>query len=657
MGNTFSKKDSSNEIGNLRAQCNILRNKTEIKNDHRKDLYERILELDNTEEDDILQYMLSLLELLNRKKIDKNQFEKKLTIYTHGISDTNYARYFAKFPRKNSKLKILDLIELIMKDLESDIIYLKRKTFLKEFNDLYNKEKLSQIKLKKKISWQNKELYIYNLYHVFLDSLSERINYRKKIPNPNSQLYQIYKKQIETENDEEERERIKNKLEFLNLIEGDFFKIYIYNFSKFLKSVKDKFYIRFKDNDLENKKDQLLFEDFIQLLSSYEFNGNEMRLISLWNYSFVPITIENINKIIECHNTINLSSDNKILFELTENNGLNKKEEGKIVLTIDNIYKYDLSTLLHDLTMNNAPEYYEYYLNKNLLPSEYDTDLFVKKKLMFWAQLLISILGSQAVIQCVQKVSKDKKYTFILKDQKYLSEEVIKNIRFFIYEANIGGCLIDGSLRLYEYGLFMKDEKKPVALLFFYSFNIVTNIHEIGGHLYIRILDLNSRNTNRILGSPNIDLKDKDLYSKYALERNKESGESVEIALFGRRIRELTIKEALFIIEPSNYIHGVNYFAENFKLCNSKDNIDIISPKTISILKELEIEFDKLPNNSPKKFKTSHYTNLNDSDSTFEQEVIHPLGFYFGKLSKEGFDKMLHYCDLVQEDMKSMNKK
>ena len=64
---------------------------------------------------------------------------------------------------------------------------------------------------------------------------------------------------------------------------------------------------------------------------------------------------------------------------------------------------------------------------------------------MFWTQLLISILGSQAVIQCVQKVSKDKKYTFILKDQKYLSEEVIHNIRFFIYEANIGGCLINYS--------------------------------------------------------------------------------------------------------------------------------------------------------------------------------------------------------------------
>ena len=259
-----------------------------------------------------------------------------------------------------------------------------------------------------------------------MESLNEKINYRKTIKNEkliNNELYKKYSQLLENEKNEEQREKIKTKMEYLNLFEGEFFKIYFYNFKKFLLEIKDNFYIKFKNNNLKDEKDQLLFEDFLQLLSTYEFNGNEDRLISLWNYSFVPITIENINKIIEGHNTINLSSDNKILFELTENNGLNKKEEGKIVLTIDNIDKYDLSTLLHDLTMNNTPEYYEYYLNKNLLPSEYDTDLFVKKKEMFWTQLLISILGSQAVIQCVQKVSKDKKYTFILKDQKYLSEE------------------------------------------------------------------------------------------------------------------------------------------------------------------------------------------------------------------------------------------
>ena len=214
-------------------------------------------------------------------------------------------------------------------DLENDLFYMKKKTFYPEYSGLYYNEMLSHINLKKKITWENKEL-------------------QKKIHNLkiNSNLYQIYKSKLEVEEDEQEREKIKSKMECINLFEGDFFKIYFYNFSKFLKSVKDKFYIKFKDNDLENETDQHLFEDFIQLLCSYEFNGNEMRLVSLWNYSFVSKTLEKKNKIIEGHNLINLSSDNKIIFELTENNCLNKIEDGNIVLTIDNIDKYDLSGLL-----------------------------------------------------------------------------------------------------------------------------------------------------------------------------------------------------------------------------------------------------------------------------------------------------------------------
>ena len=140
---------------------------------------------------------------------------------------------------------------------------------------------------------------------------------------------------------------------------------------------------------------------------------------------------------------------------------------------------YDLFTLLHDLTENNIDEYNEYYLNKSLLPREYDTDLFVIKKKSFWRQLLISIIGSQTILECVKFVFNDEENISILKNQKYLSEEVIGNIRFFIYEANISAGLIDNSFRIYEYGLFMKDEKKSIALLFFYSFNIVTNIHKI----------------------------------------------------------------------------------------------------------------------------------------------------------------------------------
>ena len=201
----------------------------------------------------------------------------------------------------------------------------------------------------------------------------------------------------------------------------------------------------------------------------------------------------------------------------------------------------------------------------------------------------------------------------------------------------------------------MKDEKKSIALLFFYSFNIVTNIHEICGHLFIRTKKMNKKDSKGILDSPTIEDKNKDLYSEYAKERKAESGESIEILLFERRIRELTIKEALFIIDPYNYIYGINSFSEKFKLCNGMNNKDIVSPKTIFFLEQLGITFNDLPNNSLQKFKISHYVNLDNSKIIFNQEVIHSPGFYFGRLGKEGFDEMLRYFDFIREDIeKSM---
>ena len=79
----------------------------------------------------------------------------------------------------------------------------------------------------------------------------------------------------------------------------------------------------------------------------------------------------------------------------------------------------------------------------------------------------------------------------------------------------------------------------------------------------------------------------------------------------------MTIKEALFIIDPYNYIYGIKSFSEKFKLCNGMNNKDIVSPKTIFFLEQLGITFNDLPNNSLQKFKISHYVNLDNSKINF----------------------------------------
>ena len=73
-----------------------------------------------------------------------------------------------------------------------------------------------------------------------------------------------------------------------------------------------------------------LFEDFIQLLCSYEFNGNEMRLISLWNYSFVPIDKNKINQSVVIH--IPGYTDNSRKFLRNKYKLKNKNENEKTIL-------------------------------------------------------------------------------------------------------------------------------------------------------------------------------------------------------------------------------------------------------------------------------------------------------------------------------------
>ena len=410
MGNMAHKGDKLIKIDESKVQRKSLEDKSQTKNEgieKEKYLYEPKSEIDITNEDDVLHYICTLQELLKKKELDEKSFISKLEIYTHGISDQNYAKYFSKFQRQNSKEKIFNLLDLIMMDLDNDIMYYKKKTFFIKFSELSTKEELYHLNFKKIIYWKNKELYLYNIYYNFLKSLGERINYRKKLQNKNieeNELYKFYIRNLNDQENEDERKKIKDKIEILNLIEGDFFKIYLFYFQQFLNEIKDKFEIKFKNNDLEDRRDQLLFEDFIQLLSTYEFNGNENRLASIWKYAFVPITMEQKISLIEYQNNANQLTEKDIRFFLTEYNGLRKIKNGKNVLTIDNIHKYDLYSLLVDLTQNNKDEYNYYYLNKNLIPSEYDTNLFVKKKEMFWKQLLISILGSHSINECVQKV-------------------------------------------------------------------------------------------------------------------------------------------------------------------------------------------------------------------------------------------------------------
>ena len=664
MGNSDNKKkqEVTEDVKDIRKKLKNLEETEETTETIKEKicLYEKLFEFENTNETDIFQYMLSYLKLYKKNEKTKEEFEMKLNIYKHGISDQHYKTYFNEYPRINSKEKIFNLFKLISKDLEDDITYKKRKEFINEFNALIKKEEETKFTFNNIVDWENEELYSYNLYLNLLDSLNQKINYYKDAPNlkfkKNNNLYQKYEELLKKTTDELKKEKILEKMQNLNLFEGIFFKEYIKYFSLFLSRIKTNFDKRFKDNNLLEEKDQLLFEDFIQLLCIYSFNGNEERLIILWNQAFIPLTLEEKLLIIEKENNWNKHGFGVTKYQLTENDNLNIIENGKIVYSIPNISNYDLITLLHDFYGKKRKEFYDYYLNKNLIPGSYYSELFVMKNKLPWTNLLTNILSSQVINKCIISVFHINEEINILNNIVNLNK-IIKRIRFFIYKADIAGCVHKNSLRIYEYGLFAKDIDKSIALLLFYSFNIITNINEISGHLLIRNHNLDNSKKKMILDSQNIEEKNYKLHTNYAKQRKKESGETLEIALFEKRIRELTIKEALFIIDPSNYFCDLNTFKKNFKTCNDKTIKEIITPISQATLSLLGIDIGDLSESDDKKYPMLRYVNLENSQDKniiIQREVLHPPEFYYEKLKSKDFNEILRCVDEIQEDMKNL---
>ena len=522
FGNSSEKSETSEipfNITSIRRKIQELENSNEIQDINKKlELYQKILENDNTKENDVLNYLLLYLNL-SKKVNNEDIFKSKLDTYGCCISEEKYQANFQNYRRTNSKKNIFNLLNLIAGDLDEDNNFIKRKNFINDILNRNDKEDSKSLKFTKKISWDNKELYLHNLYLFFLRTLTKKLKkFKKKDEDKNatnSEIYKYYKNLLDNEKDKMRKAEIIEYIKNINFFEGDFFNIYIKYFKEFLMSIKLLFENKFLENELASKEDQNMFENFIILIATYEFKGNEKRIISLWKADLCPLSREKKEKLIEQKNLLNEDDEYKISFELS-NNKLIKKKAGIIIYEINDIDNYDFKTLLEDINKNVNDDFeYEYYLNKNLKVSLYNSKLFIIQKKDIWKQLIISILCSKAVKEAIKSVCKDIPMS-LFNDQQLISD-IIDSISFFIYDTNFSGITIENSLKIYEYGLFYC-LSKSLSLSFYYSFNIVINIHEIGGHFNNRFQSFNSLENS--FDSPEINY-DQHLYSSYALEKKK----------------------------------------------------------------------------------------------------------------------------------------
>ena len=637
-----------------------LKEKNESNNAKEKlELYEQIIKYNNINENYILNYLLLIKETEN-----KETFISKLNKFHVCLSDNAYNSYFNNHSRKNARTKIKDYLKFLCeykgdnKKYEDDTIPFDYYGFISKIFDLQQMEKIVDFHSNKIVRWDNnEELYLYTLYISLINSIISIMEYYmndksvlKKLSTNKEYLSmeESLQKLIAEDKEEEKSEKaqtinkekkankekrkflitfFKNSKNSLILRKGNFYREYYINLKGFLLKIKDNFNKRFGDLNLKAENDKIIFEHFLHFISSYLFTGKEAHLTKKWKEILNPL---NNTQKIDIVNIYNKNSISNYLINL--NPSCDKLVIKHIIseqeIVIDNLDKYAFEYLIDLLNHGFNEKFLDWYLNSSLKPDRYKTDLFVCKKRDIWKKLLINIFNSESFNYIKTSFYKYNQIDFFAIDE--VISRIIDDIQFFLFNSVFYGKTIKDSLRIYEYGLYKEDmPNKSIALLIFYGFHIVLNLHEIGGHFYVRFQYIYSLNEG--FESPKIEEGEKELYTLNGIGRGKESGEKVEITFFGSVIKGLTIKEALYILNLKNYNQDVKKFRENFLNCNKKDIKQIIDPSLEKLLKELDIVPEDLCYENTNINNERFYRQDNNRNVYLFSNPRHPIEFYCKK--------------------------
>ena len=597
-------------------------------------LYKKILDLDNTKEKYVLDYLKCIKNMTESNEYKKTDLEKELKIYQICLSDKNYNGYFKEIPRTNARQKFLDFIKFII-----DCSY---KTNVQKSNTISKLNffifEVQEYKNKKEITWENEELYLNYLYKFLIYSIcSPIIHYKKVDINSIILQHEEYKimmeeleKEIEKEKESDKKGENDNNIvsskiisentKMIFLLSQSKFFDYIHVMQKFLKHVDVKFKERFKNLELKNMDDKLLFEDYIYFLGNYNFENYEY--VPLWMETFVPLNLNLKKTFVDKFNKNEISI---IKFELSQDGSKLKIEEDKKSYVID-IDKYVLSKLIND-SIYESIESLKWKLNKYIKPIYYREELFVFKTKEHWKNLLIKIFRSKAYKQIRDSMFIQSQIDFFMIDN--IISEIIDNIKFFIYNTSFPDNVNKETDSIYEYGNYdLEIENKSEALLIFYGFHIIINIHQIGGHLNVKYQYYISHKEE--FQSPEMKKEIENLYSHSAIERKKESGDEIEIELFGKVKNALKIKEALFILNKDNYELDSHEFKEGFLACNNKTLKELINEDLKEFLSFLGIDPTELDENDTNyTYKYPLNRRVNEPEHYYINKSRHPMSFYY----------------------------
>ena len=413
---------------------------------------------------------------------------------------------------------------------------------------------------------------------------NEKVKLSNKILNNEEykKICNLLEKEIQNQNqnDKINNTKIINNLKIRKItfiLNQEEFFLYIKNMKVFLNGVDKNFNKRFKNFELDNIDDQMLFENYIHFLATYKFD--KYYYISFWNSTFVPLSLKEKKEIINVKHIIK--------YELLE-------DGKKLKLSEDNKYdiietdKYDLENLIYYSKYESNIESIKWTINKYLKPIYYNEELFVYKTKEHWKKLLIDIFQSKAYTEVRNSLFNKSQIDFFMVDD--IISEII------------------------DYNIEIKN--KSIALLIFYGFHIIINIHEIGGNLNDRYQYFFSLNDNFII---------------FAKEKDMESGEAIEIGLFGKVKSGLTIKEALFILNKDNYELNAKEFKEKFLSCNNESLDSLINENLRTFLLKLEINIKDLYEDDETIYIYPIKRKTNEAAVYYENKSRHPMSFYYNE--------------------------
>ena len=585
-------------------------NTKELNENDKLEKIQLLMTKDNTQESIILFF----LKLKKNEIQNSVEFMNLLSYYQCCIQEETFNSNFGNYFKKISAFqKFINLFKnlnklFIIEDIEEKIFY---------FNDnfIFNPIKyIPKLPILYKI---NEELYLDTLYNLLIKEIKKNIdNYLKEEINSNEyeKLYNYYfncKMIIIEKVDKEDLKEVEKKLKKYNIILKylplfyNNFENYISKFSYFISNISENFFKKFKNqNDITQEIE--LFTDLIFFLMNFNFEKNQKYYIEIWNESLIEKTNIQIQK------ELKELSNNILKYQLEGNTIIvnNIKLKKKRQIKFDNVNNYCMKLIIQNFDLiNENPS--KFMLNKYLKINKYPQNIFIKLSWNNYVSYLSKIMTSKVINSIASKIYDKENYNiFNEKDIRY----ILENSRYFIFDSDFTGYTKGRLLLVYIKGILYYDNfNENLNKLFNLTVNIIINIHEITGHLNLRIQNFLYK---KKYTSPK-PLKG----TQYAQNRNKESGEYIEEQLFGRVLEILTIKEMLYILDLKNYNCDFEIFKKKFMRCND-EKIDISNELNI-ILNLYEINISKININDSNKYRLLRNINNN----TMLVPSRHPLNY------------------------------